>query len=71
MRKIVVIILACIMCIYLTGCDGYGGERVEHNEYMNEWISPDGVHYWMHEGANGLSYMAPRYNHDGNLVIDN
>lgn len=37
---------------------------------MNEWISPDGVHYWFHEGMYGESFLAPRYDKNGNLVTD-
>lgn len=33
---------------------------------MDEWISYDGVHYWY--GTNG--YLAPRYDANGELVID-
>lgn len=40
----------------------------EYTTYNNQriWISPDGVHYWVH----GTDYT-PRYNHEGNLVIEN
>lgn len=40
----------------------------EYTNYSNQriWISPDGVHYWVH----GTDYT-PRYNHEGNLVIEN
>lgn len=40
----------------------------EYITYANQriWISPDGVHYWVH----GTDYT-PRYNHEGNLVIEN
>lgn len=34
-----------------------------------EWISPDGVHYWVRE-AGHQGYMAPRYDSEGNLIID-
>ena len=36
---------------------------------MFEWISPDGVHYWVYDGAAQYG-MAPRYDNNGNLVID-
>lgn len=32
---------------------------------MDEWVSPDGVHYWYNSRA-----MAPRYDANGVLVID-
>lgn len=36
---------------------------------MTEWVSPDGVHYWMCDSSR-KNALAPRYDHDGNLVID-
>lgn len=36
---------------------------------VTEWISPDGVHYWFQREGN-REMLAPRYDHDGNLVID-
>ena len=40
-----------------------------HGEKADEWVSPDGVHYWIFsEGYGG--FMAPRYDEDGILVID-
>lgn len=36
---------------------------------VGEWISPDGVHYWYREHGYGIMF-APRYDADGNLVID-
>lgn len=41
-------------CKHFTSTDGH-----------LEWISPDGVHYWYSAYS-----LAPRYGHDGNLVID-
>lgn len=36
---------------------------------VTEWISPDGVHYWyQREGYHAM--LAPRYDKNGNLVID-
>ena len=61
-KKIAVIALASTLLFGLAGCAG--------RDYMGEWISPDGVHYWRDDiGKNGC--MAPRYDHEGNLVIDN
>lgn len=41
----------------------------EEEKQFAEWISPDGVHYWIRQdGYEG--YMAPRFDNNGNLVID-
>lgn len=67
-KKIFLGMIAVALMTNLTGC--MGGETVYNSEYMNEWISPDGVHYWKdYRGYKG--YMAPRYDHEGNLVIEN
>lgn len=34
-----------------------------------EWVSPDGVHYWVVIGNNRYG-ITPRYDNKGNLVID-
>ena len=36
---------------------------------LKEWVSPDGVHYWMYSDdyCRGLT---PRYDNKGNLVIE-
>ena len=36
---------------------------------MSEWVSPDGVHYWMYNNTYQFG-MSPRYDSNGNLVID-
>lgn len=36
---------------------------------VTEWVSPDGVHYW-YQQAGYHAMLAPRYDSDGNLVID-
>lgn len=45
---------------------------VSHNEdvQMTEWVSPDGVHYW-YQQKGYHAVLAPRYDAEGNLVIDN
>ena len=69
-KKIAIIALAGTLLFGLTGCAPGGGEYVRNSGYMDEWISPDGVHYWRDDvGKNGC--MAPRYDHEGNLVIEN
>lgn len=67
-KKIFIGIIAVALATSLTGC--MGGETIHNSGYMNEWISPDGVHYWK-ESSSYMGYMAPRYGHEGNLVIEN
>lgn len=63
--KIVLIAIAAILIsIFTTGCS------FKHESSFDEWISPDGVHYWYETNVGGYSFLAPKYNHDGELVID-
>lgn len=67
--KIVLIAVAVILIsIFATGC----GKSVYTSDERDfaEWVSPDGVHYWYRTGGYGMSFLAPRYNHDGELVIE-
>ena len=64
-KKIAVIALASTLLFGLAGCAGR--DSTYNSGYMDEWISPDGVHYW----RDNAGYMAPRYDHEGNLVIEN
>lgn len=74
MKKIILIcmLLTCI----LTGCAKENDSIVKTNANANfdeigthEWISPDGVHYWV--VINYQQYgIAPRYDNHGKLVID-
>lgn len=68
MKKILILLVTICICLTFSGC--IKREKYVEDEYFNEWISPDGVHYWFREGLNGYSYLAPRYDHDGNLIID-
>lgn len=46
--------------------------EIDTNQNMrniSEWISPDGVHYWQYEAYSQFA-LAPRYDKDGNLVIE-
>lgn len=36
---------------------------------VTEWVSPDGVHYWYHDFGYGI-VLTPRYDANGNLIID-
>lgn len=72
-KKIAAVTLAGILLFGLNGCSD-GGEYVHNSDYMDEWISPDGVHYWIKQTSGTTTargFMAPRYDHDGNLVIEN
>lgn len=63
---ITVIVICLIYC--LTGCadinQGILNDATARS-YYGEWISPDGVHYWIRNGA-----MAPRYDSNGKLVME-
>lgn len=83
MKKRYLYITAAILSttLLLTGC-GNSNESL-HNTYANaminnlyesgygtyEWVSPDGVHYWVVIENNRYG-IAPRYDNKGNLVID-
>lgn len=70
-RKDAVLIIVAVLILILGFL--FGGVLVVNSspsstqvENHDVWISPDGVHYWAHESA-----LAPRYDHNGNLVIEN
>ncbi|MDO5125353.1 MAG: hypothetical protein Q4D35_03135 [Ruminococcus sp.] len=84
MKKIILAISA-LMTMILCGCElsednhSYIFDDTEYEVYLIdmgmetvyivEWISPDGVHYWCTGNTTGNS-MAPRYDNNGNLVVD-
>lgn len=46
------------------------GTKVPYGVFAyDEWVSPDGVHYWTNN-AGYHAAMAPRYDSNGELVID-
>lgn len=61
MKKVAILITLLAMLFTLVGCDD---DHTQTDGCM-EWISPDGVHYWER-----YNQLAPRYDHDGNLVIE-
>ena len=63
---IVAIFIVVAVVLFAASCGSpYDGQRIAHSANAAEWVSIDGVHYWR------VGYgMAPRYDHDGNLVID-
>lgn len=76
MKKLLILCLALSMSIGCMGCSK--GEDVHDvsscivvgDEYGTfEWISPDGVHYWIYNNYQRFG-MAPRYDHNGQLIID-
>lgn len=42
-------------------------DRVNNN--LSEWVSPDGVHYWVYSRSNKCG-ITPRYDASGELVVD-
>lgn len=65
----VLLVVGLITWVIIHGTES--GKTYEKTDIpMNEWVSPDGVHYWYHDGAYGESFLAPRYDKMGKLVID-
>ena len=68
------IILAVSILLLLTGCENKNKEYRDMpnsviEPMLSEWVSPDGVHYWMYRDAY-CSGLTPRYDNKGNLVIE-
>ena len=74
MNKQKIIILAVTILLLLTGCEDNNQEYRDMPDsvttpMIKEWVSPDGVHYWMYlDGYCGG--ITPRYDNEGNLVIE-
>ena len=71
MKKVIVYIVVII--VFITGFvwilnRAVNSPDVVAKKEVAEWISPDGVHYWC--SISGYSWLAPRYDNNGNLVID-
>ena len=74
MNKQKIIILAVTVLLLLTGCEDSNQEYRDMpnsvtTPMLKEWVSPDGVHYWMYRDAY-CSALTPRYDNKGNLVIE-
>lgn len=73
MNKQKIIILAVAVLLLLTGCEDNQEYRDMPNSLiepmLKEWVSPDGVHYWMYRD-DYCSGITPRYDNEGNLVIE-
>ena len=74
MNKQKKIILVASILLLLTGCEDNNQEYRDMpssliGPMLKEWVSPDGVHYWMYcdDYCRGLT---PRYDNKGNLVIE-
>ena len=67
MKKLIVVLLLIAVLLTLCSCDSKGVKLYQYG--MNEWVSPDGVHYWIYHKGNGLG-LAPRYDKNGELIID-
>lgn len=65
------IIAVILCCVLLFSCSAnYNSKEHSDDVMVTEWISPDGVHYWyQQQGYHAM--LAPRYDSNGNLVIDN
>ena len=73
MNKQIIILVAAVLLL-LTGCNDNNQEyRDMPNSLIipmvKEWVSPDGVHYWMYRD-DYCSGLTPRYDSNGNLVIE-
>lgn len=62
--------LMIVLAIALLAIGEKNNQKVHSDDVsVTEWISPDGVHYWyQREGYHAM--LAPRYDKNGNLVID-
>lgn len=76
MKKKISVLLLAIMCTFSACFHEYSTEEssiiseplpVVHGIY--EWISPDGVHYWIMSATYQYG-IAPRYDSNGELIID-
>lgn len=70
-KEIIIMLLVLILIVILTFSwqNKYNTEEHSDDITMTEWISPDGVHYWLQK-TTYQAMLAPRYDAEGNLVID-
>ena len=74
MNKQKIIILAVTVLLLLTGCKDNNQEYCDMpnnlmTPMLKEWVSPDGVHYWLYSD-DYCSGLTPRYDNKGDLVIE-
>lgn len=67
MKKVIVVLMLVAVLLTLCSCNRKGMPLFSFG--MNEWTSPDGVHYWIWHDDDEFG-LAPRYNKNGELVID-
>lgn len=78
MKKAIILLIA-ITLTFIVGCEYTRSDNLTKTDAsfeignlkygMEEWTSPDGVHYWIY--TYGYKFgIAPRYDSNGNLVID-
>ena len=65
MKKYIIAVMVIMFAVLLTGCN-YSSTILTHQE---DWVSPDGVHYWIYAANNGCA-MSPRLNPDGTLFTE-
>lgn len=65
------IVFVIVAIVFISGLQKINHQNIENGKNdVVEWVSPDGVHYWVYSG--GYQYgIAPRFDNNGNLVIDN
>ena len=71
MIKQKIIILAVTVLLLLTGCKDNNQEYCDMpnsvlEPMLKEWVSPDGVHYWLYRD-DYCSGLTPRYDNKGKL----
>lgn len=69
MKKVLLLIITFIMACTFCGCKSINEIGESSNASLYEWVSPDGVHYWIYH-AGYAGGMSPRYNSDGCIMID-
>lgn len=73
MRKkiAIMVIISVFLMLVLTSCGDIKRPEIvgvtSGGAFIGEWVSPDGVHYWIYDGKG----IAPRYDSNGNLILDN
>lgn len=75
-KRITLLSILITVMLFTCGCGSVSDTtRKEVNNYLPsdygtyDWISPDGVHYWIYSGAYRYG-IAPRYDKNGNLVVE-
>lgn len=64
-----IIIIVGVLIIVAIANAAYNAKEHSDDVAVTEWISPDGVHYW-YQQSGYHAMLAPRYDAEGKLVID-